>query len=256
MRARNIKPGFFTNDELAELSPLTRLLFIGMWCMADRSGRMKDRPKRIKAEILPFDDCNISQKLIQLSEAGFITRYSISNKNFIQINHFEKHQSPHIKEAASEIPPPPIKHHTSTMQAPDLSDTNPPDCGLLIEDSLIDDCGLRIADSSSSPLNNTPTEQKAMRMMTTDIRFLHQSAFGIQMPPGCANLAVEICERYSAKVIRSAFETAAVHNKPSMAYVSGILNGNSKKQVTQIKTFADAREERGLEQMRQFVEGS
>ena len=29
--ARNIKPAFFDNDELAENDPLGRLLFIGLW---------------------------------------------------------------------------------------------------------------------------------------------------------------------------------------------------------------------------------
>ena len=50
-RARNIKPGFFTNDELVELPFATRLLFIGLWTIADREGRMVDRPKKIKMEI-------------------------------------------------------------------------------------------------------------------------------------------------------------------------------------------------------------
>lgn len=36
MRARNIKPGFFSNDLLPECEPLARLLFIGLWCMADK----------------------------------------------------------------------------------------------------------------------------------------------------------------------------------------------------------------------------
>jgi hypothetical protein len=66
-------------------------------------------------------------------------------------------------------------------------------------------------------------------MYTTDIRFLHQSAFGIQMPPGCTNVSAEMCERFSADAIRSAFEIAAVQNKPSIAYVMGVLNGNGKK---------------------------
>ena len=34
-RARNIKPAFFDNDELAENEPLGRLLFIGLWTLAD-----------------------------------------------------------------------------------------------------------------------------------------------------------------------------------------------------------------------------
>ena len=38
MRARNLKPGFFKNETLAEIEPLGRLLFQGLWCMADREG--------------------------------------------------------------------------------------------------------------------------------------------------------------------------------------------------------------------------
>ena len=153
MRARNIKPGFFTNDELADLAPITRLLFIGMWCMADRSGRMKDRPKKIRAEILPFDDCNIEQSISDLAKAGFIVRYSVEGKNYIQINKFDKHQHPHVKESASEIPPVPDEHHTSTVLAPDKPGINPPDCGLLIVD-----CGLLIPDSNTTT-TATRTEQ-------------------------------------------------------------------------------------------------
>jgi hypothetical protein len=62
-RARNIKPGFFLNDELAECEPLARLLFAGLWCIADREGRLEDKPKRIKVEILPYDDCDIDYLL-------------------------------------------------------------------------------------------------------------------------------------------------------------------------------------------------
>ena len=55
MRARNIKPGFFKNDTLAELEFAARLLFIGLWGLADRAGRLEDRPKKIKAEVFPYD---------------------------------------------------------------------------------------------------------------------------------------------------------------------------------------------------------
>ena len=54
-RARNLKPSFFTNDKLAELHPLGRLLFAGLWTIADREGRLEDRPKRIKTDVsLPY----------------------------------------------------------------------------------------------------------------------------------------------------------------------------------------------------------
>jgi len=44
MRSRNIKPGFFMNELLPEIELLGRLLFIGLWLLADREGRLEDRP--------------------------------------------------------------------------------------------------------------------------------------------------------------------------------------------------------------------
>ena len=52
-RIRSIKPEFFLDEELAELSPLTRLLFVGLWTLADCEGRLEDRPKRIRAQLHP-----------------------------------------------------------------------------------------------------------------------------------------------------------------------------------------------------------
>lgn len=105
-RARNIKPGFFTNDDLAEVDALGRILFIGLWCVADREGRLVDRPKKIKAEILPYDDCDANELLDQLVTHGFVARYSVGGASYIQIINFHKHQDPHYKEKASEIPAP------------------------------------------------------------------------------------------------------------------------------------------------------
>lgn len=105
-RSRNIKPGFFTNDELAEIEPLGRLTFIGLWTIADREGRLEDRPKKIKVEILPYDDVNVDEMLNQLADKGFILRYEVNGNKYIQIANFIKHQNPHHKEVASMIPAP------------------------------------------------------------------------------------------------------------------------------------------------------
>lgn len=90
MRARNIKPGYFKSDELAELPALTRILFAGLWCVADRAGRLEDRPKRIKADVLPYDDCDVDTMLGELAGAGFILRYETAAGRFIQVTNFDK----------------------------------------------------------------------------------------------------------------------------------------------------------------------
>lgn len=111
-RSRNLKPGFFTNDVLAEVNPLGRLLFQGLWCHADREGRLFDRPKKIKVEILPYDECDVDHLLEALAARAFITRYEVAGIKYIQINNFSKHQNPHVKEVASTIPAP-DKHQSS-----------------------------------------------------------------------------------------------------------------------------------------------
>lgn len=105
-RARNIKPGFFTNDALGELEPIARLLFIGLWTMADREGRVEDRPKKIRAQLFPYDDCKVDDLLDSLAGAGFILRYETKGLRCLQVVNWHKHQSPHHMEVPSDIPPP------------------------------------------------------------------------------------------------------------------------------------------------------
>lgn len=106
-RARNIKPGFFRNADLVELPVETRLLFIGLWTLADREGRLEDRPKQIKMELFPADQFDVGSMLGELQSSGFISRYEVDGSKFIEVLNFIKHQDPHYKEKASEIPPPP-----------------------------------------------------------------------------------------------------------------------------------------------------
>ncbi|WP_018229672.1 hypothetical protein [Methyloversatilis universalis] len=134
-RSRNIKPGFFKNEALAELSPLTRLLFAGLWTLSDRDGRLEDRPKRIRAEVLPYDDGSVDEMLNELHSAGFIQRYQTDDQRFIQVVNFARHQNPHCREPASTIPAP-GEHRASTVHAPGEHGTGPADSLNLIPDSL------------------------------------------------------------------------------------------------------------------------
>ncbi len=104
-RSRNIKPGFFKNDELAECDPLARLLFAGLWTIADREGRFEYRPRKIKAECLPYEDGAIDDLLSQLESKGFFYRYG-NEQQYGQIVNWHKHQNPHHKEVESELPAP------------------------------------------------------------------------------------------------------------------------------------------------------
>lgn len=116
-RARNIKPGFFKNEDLAECSPWARLCFAGLWILADRSGRLQDRPRKIKGELFAFDSIEVEPLLVELHRRGFIDRYVADNVAVIQVVTFEKHQNPHHREVDSVLP---------TNESPGLfDDANP-----------------------------------------------------------------------------------------------------------------------------------
>jgi hypothetical protein len=161
-RARNLKPSFFTDDEIAALPPLARLLFAGLWCLADREGRLEDKPRRIKAEVLPYEmRADIHRLLNSLHDARFIVRYEHDGKQYIQIRQFAKHQNPHIKEPKSTIPAPgspPTKHGAGTGQLPEIPASTGliVDSGFLIPSSLIPDSGSPPPDSGLPQPAGTP----------------------------------------------------------------------------------------------------
>ena len=111
-RSRNIKPGFFKNEGLGSLPFEARILFVGLWTLADRMGRLEDRPVRIAAELFPYDrdigpeDVNSWLDNLASSPEVFIVRYAIGGARYLQISNFAKHQTPHFKEKASTIPAP------------------------------------------------------------------------------------------------------------------------------------------------------
>jgi hypothetical protein len=99
-----LKPGFFTNEDLAACEPLTRLFFQGLWCLADREGRLQDRPRRLKAEALPYDHADGVAMTHELIEHGFLRRYEVGGTRVLQIVNWSKHQKPHPREVPSLLP--------------------------------------------------------------------------------------------------------------------------------------------------------
>lgn len=216
-RARNLKPGFFMNDLLAEVTPLGRLLFAGLWTIADREGRLLDRPKKIKAEVLPFDNCNVERLLDELAKRDFIRRYEADGHRIIQVTNFGKHQNPHIKEPPSSLPEQP-KHQASTVQAPDTAPDKHgastsragliPDSGFLIPDSKVPttsgadapDACKQLFDTGVDLLVRSGEEAKAARTLIGRLR----SQLG-------DNDALQVVLQASKATEPKPFITAAMH---------------------------------------------
>jgi hypothetical protein len=170
-RARNIKPSFFKSEQVADCNPYARLLFIGLWTLADRRGRLEDRPRTIKAECLPFDieqDCHAL--LQELHNANLIIRYEVKGMGYIWIPNFEKHQNPHIKEGQSEIPE--YKgEYSGTRLAPDLHHTSPAESLILNPESPI----LNPEGGASPPRGKYAFEGNVVKISYKDMeKFINQ----------------------------------------------------------------------------------
>jgi hypothetical protein len=167
-RARNIKPAFFKDPDIADAGPIVQLLFAGLWCLADREGRVKDQPRVIKAELFPYYDADVNGALTVLARLGNIRRYVTKGIAVVEVLNFKKHQSPHHTERESDLPafdPARVcfseeheKEGTLTVNPPLRDGGNPPDS--LIPDSLIPD----------SLIQDTPRRVQFVKPTFADVR--------------------------------------------------------------------------------------
>jgi len=104
MRTRLLHPEFFSDPTLAALSDFTRLVFAGLWLIADREGRLLDSVKMIDGAILPLDARSCAAALNELAAAGRIRRYRTAAGPVIQVVNLLKYQHIHPNEKPSKFP--------------------------------------------------------------------------------------------------------------------------------------------------------
>lgn len=102
-RIRTIKPEFFTSEDIVGLSPLARLLYVALWCEADREGRLVWKPKTFKLRYLPADPCDADALCQELIDTGLVRLYG---DGLAYIPTFGAHQHLNPREAASQLDPP------------------------------------------------------------------------------------------------------------------------------------------------------
>lgn len=114
-----MKPKFYESDVVASVGFMERLMLKGLSLMADREGRLEDRPMYIKGQLFRYDDLTAEQienGLVSLARVGLIQRYEAKGEKYIQVVGFKDDESPHVKEGASTIPAP-DSHQTRTRKA-------------------------------------------------------------------------------------------------------------------------------------------
>lgn len=141
-RIRTIKPEYWTSDQVADCSPIARLLFVGLWNFCDDAGRHPAKARRVKMEVFPGDAFSAEEVqawIDELIEADLLIPYEVDGKHYWQVTgwHHQKIDKPNIKHPAPpEIRQPVADQSTtssrtvadqSTTSSRPVDDSSPPE---------------------------------------------------------------------------------------------------------------------------------
>lgn len=96
-RIRTIKPSFWKDQKLGRLRRDVRLMFIGLWNLADDEGVVCADSFIIKSKLFPFDEDlrikTIQDWIDQLIKALMIIPFTFNGESYYVIRTFKTHQS-------------------------------------------------------------------------------------------------------------------------------------------------------------------
>jgi hypothetical protein len=106
-RIRTIKPEFFVSEQVAEVSPTCRLLFVGMWLFCDDAGIHPASAKQLKMEVFPGDQCTseqIAEMIDELLRVGLLIEYEAEGRSYWQVTgwHHQKIDRPRFQYPAPD----------------------------------------------------------------------------------------------------------------------------------------------------------
>lgn len=119
MRRRELSPEFWSDEKVWSLNDdAARLLLPGLFQLADREGRLLDRPFEIGAKIRPWAPREAVELVDKLVAGGLVLRYSVGDLNLLCLSPdlWARHQHVHPHEMASKLPPP--GHEARSAPAP------------------------------------------------------------------------------------------------------------------------------------------
>ena len=95
-RKRMIDPSIWINEDFGTLTNLAKLVFIGLFSMADDEGRGKASPAYIKAVLFPYNDdlrvADIEKALSEISSKMSVIFYSCDENKYYTLTSWNKWQ--------------------------------------------------------------------------------------------------------------------------------------------------------------------
>lgn len=105
-RIRTIKPEFWSDEKLGPLSPIHRLVFLGLVSQADDGGRLVDSVRLLDGLLFSHRDDSCAESLNTLADLGVIERGTTSSgQQIIEIVGWTKHQRVDKPSNRGVLPP-------------------------------------------------------------------------------------------------------------------------------------------------------
>lgn len=120
-RKRIIDPDFWLDEELTECSKETRLFYIGTWNFSDDYGVVEYAPKRLKAQIFPYDEIDVQPLIQKLIEIGKYIVFEAEGKQWLYIKNFLKWQKVE-KPSQKRNPPYRVGEESASTTQPVVSE--------------------------------------------------------------------------------------------------------------------------------------
>lgn len=123
-RIRSLKPEFWTDEELAAGACRdARMLYMGMWNLADEHGRLRGDPRFIKGQVFAYDDDltpDVVDKLLdELDALGKVVRYRVSGARYAFLPKLAEHQRLEADKVPSRLPAPEDADHEPPPDQPE-----------------------------------------------------------------------------------------------------------------------------------------
>ena len=93
-RIRSIHPGQWTDEAFVAVSPLARLLALGLRNEADDEGVFPWKPLTLKMRLLPADNVDVAVLLAELEAANIVRKYEVDGVHYGAIRNFYLFQRP------------------------------------------------------------------------------------------------------------------------------------------------------------------
>lgn len=119
-RKRMIDPEFWLDEDMTSMGFDCRLFYIGLWNFSDDYGVIGNSPKKVKAQIFPYEKIDVAPFIKLLIEMKKLIPFEAEGKQWLFVKNFPKYQRVD-KPSKHRNPPVPkeiLAEHSPSTQEP------------------------------------------------------------------------------------------------------------------------------------------